>query len=394
MHAPFSAPHLVFYFSLHRCALDDHGQSSLKTVLCYSLYHKETKKQLWIDLGSKGALMSDLMRHVLLGRPAAQWLLAAAFIAGGFVVGHICSGIASVILKRFCAKTKSKVDDLIAAELRLPLVVILTLVGVRLGLNCLGISPGLSLWAGRFLKIALVLMIALALNRISGAVIIRHASGKAAHPLLNGDISLQPVLRKFFAVLVWIVAAVLVLQVLGYNISALLAGLGLGGAALALASKDTLSNFFGSLMVFLDKPFRINDRIRIGDYDGVITEIGLRTSRLRTLENRVVVIPNSLFTATPIENVSSAPNTKVAQTIKVHGDNGPEKIGRALELLGNIQASGLDGRCVAGLTSIGNIVCQISLVFFVARDADYWQTVNGVNLEILKQFKEAGIRLI
>jgi MscS family membrane protein len=237
-------------------------------------------------------------------------------------------------------------------------------------------------------------MVALALNRIIGAVIGHHAPGKAAYPLLNGDIPLQPVLRKFFAALVWIVAAVLILQVLGYNISALLAGLGLGGAALALASKDTLSNFFGSLMVFLDKPFRINDRIRIGDYDGVITEIGIRTSRLRTLENRVVVIPNSLFTATPIENVSSAPNTKVAQTLKIHGGDGSEKIGLALELLGNIQVSGLDGRCAAGLASIGDIVCQISLVFFVARDADYWQTVNGVNLEILKQFKEAGIRLI
>jgi MscS family membrane protein len=237
-------------------------------------------------------------------------------------------------------------------------------------------------------------MVALALNRVSGAVIIHHGHGKAAYPLLNGDIPLQPVLRKFFAALVWIVAVVLVLQVLGYNISALLAGLGLGGAALALASKDTLSNFFGSLMVFLDKPFRINDRIRIGNYDGVITEIGIRTSRLRTLENRMVVIPNSLFTANPIENISSAPSTKITQTIKVHGDNGPEKIRQALELLGNIRTNGLEGPCVACLASIGNIVCQITLVFFIAQGADQWETINGVNLEILTQFKEAGIRLI
>jgi MscS family membrane protein len=338
--------------------------------------------------------MDDLMRYVLLGRPAAQWLLAAAYIAGGFIAGQICSGIVRIMLRRFYAKTGSEADKLLVAGLRLPLVIIFTLGGIRLGLNCLGISPGLSLWAECILKITLILMVALALNKIAGAVIGQYTPDKAAYPLLNGDIPLQPVLRNFFAALVWIVAAVLVLQVLGYNISALLAGLGLGGAALALASKDTLSNFFGSLMVFLDKPFRINDRIRIGDYDGVITEIGIRTSRLRTLENRMVVIPNSLFTATPIENVSSAPNTKITQTIKIHGNNGPEKIEQALELLGNIQVSGLDGRCVAGLASIGNIVCQITLMFFVAKEADYWKTVNGVNLEILKQFKEAGIRLI
>jgi MscS family membrane protein len=338
--------------------------------------------------------MSDILRQILPGRPASRWLLAAAYIAGGFIAGQICSGIASALLRRFHGKTGSRSGRLLAAGIRLPLVIILTLGGIRLGLNCLGISPGVSLWAGRILAITLILMVALALNRIAGALIVQYAPDKAASPLLNGDIPLQPVLRNFFAALVWIIAAALVLQVLGYNISALLAGLGLGGAALALASKDTLSNFFGSLMVFLDKPFRINDRIRIGDYDGVITEIGIRTSRLRTLENRVVVIPNSLFAATPIENVSSAPNTKVAQTLKIHGGNGPEKIEQALELLGNIRVSGLDGPCSAGLASIGSIVCQITLVFFVAKGADYWKTVNGVNLEILRQFKEAGIRLI
>jgi MscS family membrane protein len=338
--------------------------------------------------------MDGILNYVLFGRKILQWVLAAVFIAGGFLAGRICSKILSAILKLARAKTKSTLDDLVIAAIGLPLVLILTLGGIRLGMGLLEMSSVVSLWADRIFAIGLILTFALALNRIAGALVAKYLPGKIADPLSKGGIALQPVLKKLFAALVWVIAATLVLRVLGYNISAILAGLGLGGAALALASKDTLSNFLGSITVFMDKPFRINDRIKIGNYDGVVTEIGIRTSRLRTLENRIVVIPNSLFTASPIENVSSAPSVKITQTIKLHGDNGSEKIGQALELLQNIQTDGLDGKCIAGLATVGGIVCVITHVFFIAKGADYWETINGVNLEVLRQFKDAGIRML
>ncbi|GHV75248.1 mechanosensitive ion channel protein MscL [Spirochaetia bacterium] len=327
--------------------------------------------------------MQDLLKYVLLGRPVKEWCLAAACIIGGFIAGKVCSWILAAILKQGASKTKTRFDDLLIAGLRLPLVIGITLGGIHLGLHQLGMSPGVTLWTGRILVISLILVLALALNRILGAIIDHYAPA-----------SLQPVLRNFFKTLVWIIAAFLTLRLLGYNISALLAGLGLGGAALALASKDTLSNFFGSITVFVDKPFRLGDRIRIGSYDGVITEIGIRTARLRTLENRTVVIPNSLFAATPIENVSAAPNTRITQTLKVRGDCGGEKLEEALALLQDIRVPGLDGQPVAALAAVGGIVCQITFVFYITRGADYWGCVSAVNLEVLRRFKEAGIRLI
>jgi MscS family membrane protein len=255
-------------------------------------------------------------------------------------------------------------------------------------------SEAVTLWTGRILSIFLILVFALGLSRILGSLVDYYVPTTGSGTLLKGEAALQPLLRNVFKTLVWIIAAVLVLRVLGYNISALLAGLGLGGAALALASKDTLSNFFGSITVFVDKPFRLGDRIRIGDYDGVITEIGIRTARLRTLENRTVVIPNSLFAATPIENVSAAPHTKITQTLKVHGDCGGEKLAEALTLLRDIKVPGLDGQPIAGLASVGGIFCQFTFVFYIAKGADYWGTISAVNLEVLRRFKEAGIRLI
>ncbi|MDR1596226.1 MAG: mechanosensitive ion channel family protein [Treponema sp.] len=336
-----------------------------------------------------------MLNFTLLGRPVEQWLMAAAFIAGGFIAGKLCFLIMGIILKLSRSRTKTKIDDLVISCIRLPLVMGITLGGIRLGLGYLGLNQGITLWVDRILSSVLILVFALSLNRALGSLINHYMPAKGG-TVLKGEASLQPLLRKFFNTLVWIIAAVLILRVLGYNISALLAGLGLGGAALALASKDTLSNFFGSITVFVDKPFRLNDRIKIGDYDGVITEMGIRTSRLRTLENRTVVIPNSLFAATPIENISSAPNTKITQTIKVRGDNNSEKITRGIAILRDIHNAvpGMEGQAIAALASVGGLICSINFVYFISKQADYWGTINAVNLEVLRRFEEAGVRLI
>jgi len=193
----------------------------------------------------------------------------------------------------------------------------------------------------------------------------------------------------------WIIAILLILKTMGYNVTALMAGLGLGGAALALASRDTLSNIFGSITVFFDRPFRIHDRISIGGYDGVITEMGLRTSKLKTHENRTVFIPNSLFSSQPIENISVQPNVKVVQTIGIKGDNGSVKIARGLEIIREIAAANpsLEEKAKVGLVSVGAINCQATFIYFVSKKADYTETVNQINMEILRRFEEEEIRL-
>ncbi|MDR3147879.1 MAG: mechanosensitive ion channel family protein, partial [Treponema sp.] len=159
--------------------------------------------------------------------------------------------------------------------------------------------------------------------------------------------------------------------------------------------KDTLSNFFGSITVFVDRPFKLNDRIKIGAYDGIITEMGVRTSRLRTIENRMVFIPNSIFATTPIENISAVPHAKVIQNLNLKWDNGPDKIERALEMLREICSTlpGLDNTPLVSLLSVGGGVCQVSLIYFVSRQADYERTVSAVNLTILRRFAEAEISL-
>jgi len=93
------------------------------------------------------------------------------------------------------------------------------------------------------------------------------------------------------------------LQNAGYNVAGLLAGLGIGGLAVALAAKETLANLFGSIAVLLDGTFQVGDKIKQGDITGVVERIGLRSTRVRTDEGYIVSIPNQLITNAPVTNM-------------------------------------------------------------------------------------------
>ena len=338
-------------------------------------------------------LMGDVLTTVIFNNTVRQWLIAAAYIAGGLAAGKICSLLLRSLIKAL-KKTKNTIDDLLIAAFKRPLALLIFLAGIAIGVRELWLHETARLWIDRALDSLFIIIITWALTRAADSLIVSFVPANGTKSL-NSETRIQPLLRKFSNCVLWIIAAVLILRTIGYNVSGLMAGLGLGGAALALASKDTLANFFGSITVFVDRPFRINDRIRIGAYDGVITEMGIRTSRLRTPENRTVFIPNSLFASQPIENISAQPNIKVAQTIGFKSDNGKAKIERGIEILRQVAAAdpGLEGTAVAGLVSVGGLTCQANFVYHVSKQADYAETVNRINMELLRRFEEEAIKL-
>jgi MscS family membrane protein len=118
--------------------------------------------------------------------------------------------------------------------------------------------------------------------------------------------TLAPVLARSCQVFFVVIAALLILQNAGYNVAGLLAGLGIGGLAVALAAKETLANLFGSIAVLMDRTFQVGDKIQQGDITGVVERIGLRSTRVRTAEGYVVSIPNQLITNAAVTNMGPA----------------------------------------------------------------------------------------
>jgi len=126
------------------------------------------------------------------------------------------------------------------------------------------------------------------------------------------------------------------LQQIGFSLATVIAGAGVTGLAVALAAQSTLRNIFGSLMILLDKPFRVGQRIIVGDHDGSVEEIGLRSTRIRLLNGHVTSIPNERMADAEIENVGMRPFIRRVSSINIAYGTPLEKVNRAVEILREI----------------------------------------------------------
>jgi len=339
--------------------------------------------------------MDTLFSSIIGGNTAEQWLTAVSFMLGGFLAGKLFYLISSNVFRKISRKTKTKIDDIILSVAEKPLVFLIGLIGIWFGIGVLDIDPDLYTWVTKVFHILITFSIAWIIVRVVDSIIQEYLVPYVERSEGTLDDQLLPIARKTVKFLIWGLAILVALNNAGYNIGALLAGLGIGGVAIALAAKDTLSNIFGSLSIFIDQPFKINDRIKIAGYDGTISEIGIRTSRLRTLDNRVVTVPNSLFAAGVIENVSSEPNTKYTNILELPSDARPEKVEETLGILKRLadENPDLDSGTIAAVTGFGEGVMKITFIVYIKKSANYIETVNRVNLEIIKRLKAADIGL-
>lgn len=140
------------------------------------------------------------------------------------------------------------------------------------------------------------------------------------------DDQLAPFAAKSLKILVIILGVLISLQNFGVNVMSLLAGLGLGGLALALAAQDTVANLFGSITILLDAPFKIGDHVKVTDVEGTVEEVGFRSTRIRTTNNSLVVIPNSIVAKEKVENLAERKLRQIRQVLGLHYDTSPEKI--------------------------------------------------------------------
>lgn len=140
------------------------------------------------------------------------------------------------------------------------------------------------------------------------------------------DDLLVPMVTRSLRVFVVVIGVVFIADNLNVDVSSLLAGLGLGGLAFALAAKDLLGNFFGSLTVLLDRPFHIGDWVVIGDVEGTIETVGFRSTRVRTFYNSLITMPNSILTTTKIDNMGARRYRRMKSMLALTYDTSPEKI--------------------------------------------------------------------
>ncbi|HVY70610.1 MAG TPA: mechanosensitive ion channel family protein [Verrucomicrobiae bacterium] len=278
----------------------------------------------------------EWLRIPVLGNPLWQYLAALLYVILAFYASKLLDYVIQVHLRKLTAKTKTQIDDLFLELVRGPVKIVTFVVLLHAGLQ-LFVWPG---WAAVFISNGLKIVVAMSLTYVGIKFVdlvmgLWHKRVEAAGEGVL-DMQLFPVIRKSLKVFVVLVAVLVTAQNLGINVTGLLASLSIGGLAVGLAAQDTLSNLFGAVALFADKPFRIGDRIQIDAIDGMVEAIGLRSTRIRHLDGYLVTVPNRTMANASLTNISRRPNIKTVMNIGVTYDTKADTVERAMQIIEEI----------------------------------------------------------
>jgi MscS family membrane protein len=304
--------------------------------------------------------------------------------------------------------TKKKVDSPLAillAALANPIYVAIFAAGISLAKVPLffddenGIRTTLGNGWTKIARVLAAIAVAYALYRLVDVIeyYLNRVVGKTETKL---DDMLVPVVRKAMRVTIAIVAVLLISEnILGANVKSLLLSAGVGGIAIALAAKETIANFFGSITIFADRPFQMGELVKIEGHFGPVEEVGFRSTRVRTLNGHLVTVPNSVIANSIVENVGQRPFIRRTSNITITYDSGHTKAKKAVEIIKEI---------LAGVPEVNTDPEKLPRVYFSdfndcslniymsywVKPPDYWvyhEVNQRVNLEMMKRFEAEGI---
>ncbi len=326
------------------------------------------------------------------------WRILTLF--GLIILAFIIGRVIKYIFDR-SAKTAKSIEKDILSEMFLAfsksVTFLLMSVALKAGLAIMVISSELDSVIQVCTTILIIMAIGFAIYSMTQVVDVwlRRFATKTESKL---DDMLAPLVGKSLRVTVVILVLLQVAQTLSDKpITSILAGLGVGGLAVALAAQDTIKNFFGSIVLFSDKPFEVGDRINVEGHDGPVEEVGFRSTRIRTLEGHLVSIPNGQLTNMSINNIGKRPFIRRVMTVTVTYDTPPEKMQQAIdilkELLHDHEGINPDFPPRVYFSDFASTSLDI-LVIYWYHPPDYWKYMEfgeKLNMNILKRFNEAGI---
>ncbi|HIO58909.1 MAG TPA: mechanosensitive ion channel family protein [Flavobacteriales bacterium] len=324
---------------------------------------------------------------IYLGNPLTEWIIALAYIVGSVFVARLVYRIFTKIFKKFTASTESELDDLIVDSIQEPISLAFILLGFYLGYSHLTFTlSGEVIY--QIFSVAAVLDITWLAARLLDAAIsnlVKRISKGSDGAMIN---QIAPVLKKVVKAGVWILGMITAMNNVGFQVGPILAGAGIGGLAMAMAAKDFVANIFGGITVFVDKPFTVGDRIKVSGIDGTVLEIGIRSTRIITLEGRTVTIPNHQFTDSVVENVTAEPSRKVKIALGLTYDTPPEKVQLAVNILRDIVGENPDTEndFTVWFSSFGDFSLNVSCTYYIKKTGHWANTPGEINMSILEKF--------
>ncbi|KAA1189227.1 mechanosensitive ion channel family protein [Pseudohalioglobus sediminis] len=332
------------------------------------------------------------LQHVLANNTLYDWLVALALAGGAFLLLMFLRRVVPARMKILAQRTATEWDDAVAEMLTSTRLLALAIVALYLGSLHLELRPGLRSMLTTVVTITLFLQIGLWLNRLLVDWLQRDRAWRRDED--PGNVAVVNALGFVARVALWAVVLLLVLDNIGINVTALVAGLGVGGIAVALAVQNILGDLFASLSIALDKPFAVGDFLIIDDLLGTVENIGLKTTRLRSLSGEQLVFSNTDLLSSRVRNYGRMYERRVVFKLGVTYSTPRDALKRIPEVIREVIEAQEEVRFDRShFQAYGDFSLDFETVYFVLKaDYNYYMDVQqAINLAIHQRFEEMGV---
>ncbi|MCP5140379.1 MAG: mechanosensitive ion channel family protein [Chromatiales bacterium] len=334
----------------------------------------------------------EILSLELLGNPLLQWATATGAALLAIVALLILSRFVRTRLTTFAQKTDGTLDDALAAAMRATHFWFIAAVALLCGAQFLHLPEQVNSIVGHVFTLALILQAGLwahaAISGLLSGYLARHR-----HLDANG-VTTTSILCFIAQVALWSLVVLMLLDNLGFDVTTLVASLGIGGVAVALAAQNILGDMFASIAIALDQPVVIGDFIVVGDLTGTVERVGLKTTHLRSLSGETIVLSNSDLLNSRIRNYKRMSERRVLFGFGVTYDTPPDKLRNIPVVVKKIiEPDPLTHFDRAHLAKFGASALEFEVVYYV-KSPDYGQFMDiqqRINLELIDAFQESGI---
>jgi len=338
-----------------------------------------------------------MLEQTLYGNSLHDWLISLIIIAAAFLINKIIVLLNKHVIQKLTGKTKNRLDDILFKMLEAPVLLGVILFAIWIAAKRLELGVPVERAIYLSFRVLTVVNITWFVARLVNALLEEYIAPKAAdkNTMKYLDNHLMSILRRAVLAIIWSFGIIMALNNVGVNVGTLIAGLSIGGLAFALAAQDTIKNIYGGFTIFTDRPFRIGDRIKVDGFDGFVEEIGIRSTRIRTLEKRLVTIPNFKLVEASVENISEELLHRILLKLGLTYNTSPEKMIEAMAILKDMpnRVENVETKDImVAFTDFTDFSLVITFVYFIRKDADIMETPTHVNSEILRAFNEAGLQ--
>jgi small-conductance mechanosensitive channel len=339
--------------------------------------------------------MQEFLNQTFWGNTIESYIIAAAIFIGASALILLFKKVVLGRLRKWAESTETKFDDLLVRGLQKSIIPVLNILAFYFALKTLALHPKV----GRAVDVVSIILITFFIIRMITAALRfgfdSYIKRKAtAEEEAQRRIKQMRGISNIVSFFIWVIGFVFLLDNLGFEITTVIAGLGIGGIAIALAAQAILGDLFSYFVIFFDRPFEIGDFIVTGEFRGSIEHIGIKTTRVRSLSGEQLIFANSDLTNSRIQNFKRMERRRIVFKIGLIYQTSSEKLEEAVEIVKKIIIDHPDVTYDRGhFASFGAFSLDFEFVFFVLSN-DYTQYMDiqqDVNLRVYREFEKRGI---